>query len=448
MSTNHQVDSNEDNGAQNSDNAASRRKSARDCIDLSWAFEFTLLLLAVAVFTGILLILKKYNDQELPDWENLGITLDALISILATVLWVITTFIAFQLLAQVKWDRISASFCPLPLLQLFENASRGVYGSVHLLPVVLLRQPVALGAAVVAILSLSIGSFTQQRQSVPNRSGSAIITIARIANDYRLMNLDPVLMRSGFQRASSLSIKTRTATIFRIGNVTWTRRVPSPEFINAARWSVANFSVLTTPQEKCDQCHVQQPCLIQGSLYSVETMSSEPGDVQTHTENWANQSIDEPAQYINVTIDDARGFLTLLRDTRNCNASDPRDKIFALLGLWKKAVEPDYTLSPQAVYTGLASTLVTNESWEVVAQLLDMATHGHSMPGLPSWVPDWSQKSQRSYQPEWKVSFHSRLFPKLRSNDDGKFWVHGQAGSLCILADEIDIMAPYLSREF
>ncbi|KAF5231667.1 hypothetical protein FANTH_13335 [Fusarium anthophilum] len=32
-------------------------------------------------------------------------------------------------------------------------------------------------------------------------------------------------------------------------------------------------------------------------------------------------------------IDDARGFLTLLRDTRNCNASDPRDKIFALLGL-------------------------------------------------------------------------------------------------------------------
>ncbi|KAF5988658.1 major facilitator superfamily transporter, AGZA family, xanthine/uracil permease [Fusarium bulbicola] len=135
-------------------------------------------------------------------------------------------------------------------------------------------------------------------------------------------------------------------------------------------------------------------------------------------------------------------------DTRNCNASDPRDKIFALLGLWKKAVEPDYTLSPQAMYTGLASTLVTDESWEVVAQLLDMATHGHSTPGLPSWVPDWSQKSQRSYRPEWEMSLPPRLFPKLRSNDDGRFRVHGQTGSLCILADEIDIMAPYLSREF
>ncbi|KAF5681388.1 heterokaryon incompatibility het-6 [Fusarium denticulatum] len=146
-------------------------------------------------------------------------------------------------------------------------------------------------------------------------------------------------------------------------------------------------------------------------------------------------------------IDDARGFLALLRDTRNCNASDPRDKIFALLGLWKKEVEPDYTLSPQGVYTGLASTFVTDESWDVVAQLLD-ATHGHSMPGLPSWVPDWSQKSQQSYRPEWKISLPYRLFPKLGSDEDGRFWVHGQTGSLCILADEIDIMAPYLSREF
>ncbi|KAF5568052.1 hypothetical protein FPHYL_2986 [Fusarium phyllophilum] len=113
--------------------------------------------------------------------------------------------IAFELLAQVKWDCISVTFRPLPQLQLFENASRGVYGSVRLLPLVALRQPVALGATVVAILSLGIGSFTQQsiqtyqqRQSVPNKRGSATITIAKIANDYRLMNLDPVLMRPGF----------------------------------------------------------------------------------------------------------------------------------------------------------------------------------------------------------------------------------------------------------
>ncbi|KAF5707133.1 heterokaryon incompatibility het-6 [Fusarium globosum] len=147
-------------------------------------------------------------------------------------------------------------------------------------------------------------------------------------------------------------------------------------------------------------------------------------------------------------IDDARGFLTLLEDTRNCNASDPRDKIFALLGLWEKPIEPDYTVSPQAVYTGLASTLIKDENWKVAAQLLDMASDDRSMLGLPSWVPDWSRKSQRSYQRKWRSSFPFSSPPRSRSKGDGRFRVHGQTGSLCILAAEIDIMAPYLSRGF
>ncbi|KAF5530184.1 heterokaryon incompatibility het-6 [Fusarium napiforme] len=147
-------------------------------------------------------------------------------------------------------------------------------------------------------------------------------------------------------------------------------------------------------------------------------------------------------------IDDAHSFLTLLGDTRNCDASDPRDKIFALLGLWKKQVEPDYTLSPQAVYTGLASTLVTDEIWEVVAQLLDMATHGRSMPGLPSWVPDWSEKSRRPHLRERSSSFPHSLLPECQSKNDGRIRVHGQTGSLCIRAAEIDIMKIYLLRGF
>ncbi|TXB97060.1 hypothetical protein FocTR4_00011837 [Fusarium oxysporum f. sp. cubense] len=145
-------------------------------------------------------------------------------------------------------------------------------------------------------------------------------------------------------------------------------------------------------------------------------------------------------------IDDAHEFLTLLGDTRDCNASDPRDKIFALLGLWKKQVDPDYTLSPQAVYTGLASTLVTDERWEVVAQLLDMATHGRSMLGLPSWVPDWSEKSQQPYHRQW----NSRFSLPVRSLSDGewRFRIHRQTGSLCVLAAKIDILASYLSCGF
>ncbi|KAM0077333.1 hypothetical protein ACKRZS_010637 [Fusarium odoratissimum] len=145
-------------------------------------------------------------------------------------------------------------------------------------------------------------------------------------------------------------------------------------------------------------------------------------------------------------IEGADGFLTLLEDTRDCNASDPRDKIFALLGLWKKPLEPDYTLSPQAVYTGLASGLITGGSQKVAGRLFDMASHGRSMLGLPSWVPDWSEKSQQPYHRQWNSPFSL----PMRSMSSGytRFRVHRQTGSLCVLAAKIDIMASYLSCGF
>ncbi|KAL5589317.1 hypothetical protein FOVSG1_011184 [Fusarium oxysporum f. sp. vasinfectum] len=145
-------------------------------------------------------------------------------------------------------------------------------------------------------------------------------------------------------------------------------------------------------------------------------------------------------------IEGADGFLTLLEDTRDCNASDPRDKIFALLGLWKKPLEPDYTLSPQAVYTGLASGLITGGSQKVAGRLFDMASHGRSMLGLPSWVPDWSEKSQQPYHRQWNSPFSL----PMRSMSSGytRFRVHRQTGSLCVLAAKIDILASYLSCGF
>ncbi|KAF4339010.1 heterokaryon incompatibility het-6 [Fusarium beomiforme] len=144
-------------------------------------------------------------------------------------------------------------------------------------------------------------------------------------------------------------------------------------------------------------------------------------------------------------VDDAHGFLTLLEDTRECDASDPRDKIFALLGLWKEDMDPDYTLSPQEVYTGLAASLVTDRDKEVAGRLLDMASHGRSMPGLPSWVPDWSQKSQQIYQKRWKNFSRPGMLSKSKY---GKFKVHRQTGSLCVLAAEMDVLASYFSCGF
>ncbi|KAF4452107.1 hypothetical protein F53441_5040 [Fusarium austroafricanum] len=158
---------------------------------------------------------------------------------------------------------------------------------------------------------------------------------------------------------------------------------------------------------------------------------------------------DQPRQ-----IEDVHLFLTLLEDTRDCNASDPRDKMFALLGLWKVDLDPDYTLSTQAVYTGLASRLVIDKDQEVAGRLLDMASHRRSMPGLPSWVPDWSVKSQQPYHRGWHRDYPipGETWPRYRLAKaeiaHQKFRVHGQTGSLCVSAVEIDTLAPFLSHGF
>jgi hypothetical protein len=148
-------------------------------------------------------------------------------------------------------------------------------------------------------------------------------------------------------------------------------------------------------------------------------------------------------------IDDADSFLALLEDTWDCHATDPRDKVFALLGLWKASLEPDYTLSPQAVYTGLASSLVTNEDLKLAGRVLDMASQGHSMTGLPSWVPDLSVKSQQLYRRVWtKTSFLPTVVMSGGLSKRQKFRVHRGTGSLCAVAAEIDVLAPYLHNGF
>jgi hypothetical protein len=73
-------------------------------------------------------------------------------------------------------------------------------------------------------------------------------------------------------------------------------------------------------------------------------------------------------------------------------ASDRRDKIYAILGLYNsngvKPIKPDYTLSPREVYLQVARMLLEGSTG------LELLTHvfsSHQSSDLPTWVPDWSQ---------------------------------------------------------
>jgi len=87
------------------------------------------------------------------------------------------------------------------------------------------------------------------------------------------------------------------------------------------------------------------------------------------------------------------GFKHILLSCYRFQATDPRDKIFGMLGMAingeELLLEPDYTASIQDVYVRSACHLLTGDE---SLQLLHVAGTGYprSIDDLPSWVPDWT----------------------------------------------------------
>ncbi|KAH7336533.1 heterokaryon incompatibility protein-domain-containing protein [Rhexocercosporidium sp. MPI-PUGE-AT-0058] len=85
----------------------------------------------------------------------------------------------------------------------------------------------------------------------------------------------------------------------------------------------------------------------------------------------------------------------LLHQFSSAKCEDPRDKIYALLGLadgFSDYIVPDYTLSVAELYTKFAKGSIT------ISGRLDIIAMNkpriRSRFNLPSWVPDWSVKTQ------------------------------------------------------
>ncbi|KAF2127482.1 HET-domain-containing protein, partial [Dothidotthia symphoricarpi CBS 119687] len=81
--------------------------------------------------------------------------------------------------------------------------------------------------------------------------------------------------------------------------------------------------------------------------------------------------------------------LAALHATRNCLASDSRDKIFALLSLIddpSHTVQANYELSVVEVFTHIAVYLITSRNSLAILSHLRYDPNNQ----MPSWIPDWS----------------------------------------------------------
>lgn len=110
----------------------------------------------------------------------------------------------------------------------------------------------------------------------------------------------------------------------------------------------------------------------------------------------------------NVEMDEekiSRRLFNCLRESRGCEATDPRDKVYALLpllmgnflsqGKYKPLVEPDYSRTMTQIYTDLACKFLNTPG--IGLGLLRAVFPSSNTSDLPSWVPDWSMKPCFSY---------------------------------------------------
>ena len=102
-----------------------------------------------------------------------------------------------------------------------------------------------------------------------------------------------------------------------------------------------------------------------------------------------------------------RSLIKLLGYFQQCYSSDPRDKVYALLGLAAndqgahQMVSVDYSKSVEAVYLECAQFLVRNrDGMEMLIQAGIPQNRGddHFKISLPSWVPDWSREKFNYFQ--------------------------------------------------
>jgi hypothetical protein len=87
----------------------------------------------------------------------------------------------------------------------------------------------------------------------------------------------------------------------------------------------------------------------------------------------------------------SKAFFNQLCVTRECGATDPKDKVYAILSLFRSVPKSadlaiDYTRSTADIFTGAAAFLLQSIGPIVLSEI-----YGRSfISNLPSWVPDWT----------------------------------------------------------
>ncbi|RDW75162.1 hypothetical protein BP6252_06304 [Coleophoma cylindrospora] len=133
-------------------------------------------------------------------------------------------------------------------------------------------------------------------------------------------------------------------------------------------------------------------------------------------------SMDQARNEYHFSMGEGGTLLDVVSARRGLGASDPRDIIFAQMDLARDKFQAtailkvDYSRSVVDIFTTVAEYAL--QQGKDIFQMMDFEDRAHRYPGLPSWVPDWTQ-SISDLAPDFqglKIKIDSTTYYHLRGN--------------------------------
>ncbi|KAJ9602679.1 hypothetical protein H2200_012873 [Cladophialophora chaetospira] len=125
--------------------------------------------------------------------------------------------------------------------------------------------------------------------------------------------------------------------------------------------------------------------------------------------------------------DSSQNIRRMLEAARSCQVTDPRDRVYAFLGLVDSgySIEPDYkssnSLQDLFCYT-CKRTILFEQSLDILSHAQDK--YRTEDDGLPSWVPDWSHERQmpmlQTMDTHFEASGEFKAAAEFRKDSDRK----------------------------
>ncbi|KAH6684557.1 heterokaryon incompatibility protein-domain-containing protein [Halenospora varia] len=134
-----------------------------------------------------------------------------------------------------------------------------------------------------------------------------------------------------------------------------------------------------------------------------------------------------------ISCGEDRSLLYLLSQTYDLQCTNPRDKVYGLLGLasdtHKGEIIPDYNQSCQQIYIEAAKLCISKYR---SLTMLCCVRNPKGLSGLPSWIPDWNTVSHTreifGFKPSEKYAAAGTTTPHFRiSADNRTLYVRGKA---------------------